>query len=82
MQLLRCQQGKAFFKVKAHLVTEHRSCPGAGTVTAVNAFSEYTVQKIKILLHETGLWAGLKEHRKGRMAGAGNQVAMAAFPRV
>ncbi len=51
MQLLGGGDGKTVGKVKAHLVAEHRTRPGAGAIATISTVFQHMLQKVEILAH-------------------------------
>src|SRR5262245_56096250 len=51
MQLLRCDQGKAFIERKPHLMSEHRQRPSSRAVAFLDPAAEDEFHQIKILAH-------------------------------
>jgi hypothetical protein len=64
VELLGCQQRKAFGKVEPHLRAEDRMGADAGTVVLPRPFVDYPLHEIEILPHRTGPYAG--ERRFGQ----------------
>src|SRR5690606_21829216 len=51
VQLLRRQDGEAFLEIEAHLVAEHGTRAGSGTIPPVRAVFHHVREEIEILLH-------------------------------